>query len=264
MSKLINKVDDRIEYINSMTAEEIEEAKNFLIHLQQQVTAFEHALELQYKKNSIEYRYKIGEFLNEQITSNNISSKERIYIWNEIKYLTDSNIETAEDRGKGREFYEYCYRIFGFGKEIAQSLTWSQWVDILDRSAALKDERFIKWYVSKGKISTENLRLLLLILNVYLEKRDMSVFNDTEAFNKYDYLYEIVLQWNLLFNKYFDGKKEKLTRAREKNFTKYKKKFINETILKSKFKAKEELANICEEVFRKHFVDIDNSLNFKK
>ena len=94
---------------------------------------------------------KIGEFLNKQIQENNISSKERIYVWNEIRDLTESDIEVAKDRGKRREFYEYCYRIYQFGENLAHSFTWSQWVDILDRSAALKDERFVYWLSRTNK-----------------------------------------------------------------------------------------------------------------
>ncbi len=265
MSKLINKVDDRIEYINILSAEEIEEARLFLEQLQLDITSFENELSQNVSSSTIEYRYRIGEFLDKQLKENNISSKERIYVWNEIRDLTKSDIEIAQDRGKRRQFYEYCYKIFQFGRELAYSFTWSQWVDILDRSASLKDDRFIKWLSgTSNKINTDNLRLLLLVLTMYLENRDMSVFTDDEVNERYNFLFEIVNQWNILFKKYFDSNKDKLSLARKEKLTKYKKKYISDVIKNSRFSTIEHLPTICEESFKKHFVDIDTSDNFKK
>lgn len=265
MPKLINKVDNRLEYIDILTAEEIEEASKFLEKLQYEITQFEIELSKSISSSTIEYRYKIGEFLDKQIRDNNISSKERIYVWNEIRDLTKSDLEIAKDRGKHREFYEYCYRIYQFGEDLARSFTWSQWVDILDRSAALKDERFISWLSKTDKrINTESLRMLLLILTMYLEKRDLSVFDDDEVIGRFDFLFTIVEEWNELFKKYFDSKKSKLSDARREKFTKYKKKYISEVLDNSKFATVSELPHICEDAFKKHFVEIDTSGNFKK
>ncbi|MDY4819376.1 MAG: hypothetical protein SO206_03865 [Bacilli bacterium] len=265
MSKLINKVDNRLEYIDILTAEEIEEARQFLEKLQYEVNQFEQQLSKTLSSSTIEYRYKIGEFLDKQIRENNISSKERIYVWNEIRDLTESDIKVAIDRGKRREFYEYCYRIYQFGEELAYAFTWSQWVDILDRSAALKDERFVTWLSkTEYKINTDNLRMLLLILTMYLEKRDLSVFDDDEVQIKFDFLFTIVIQWNDLFKKYFSSKKSNLSDARREKFTKYKKKYISDVLTNSKFATIEMLPSICEDAFKKYFVDIDTSGNFKK
>ena len=93
MSKLINKVDNRLEYIDILTAEEIEEARQFLEKLQYEVNQFERELSKTMSSSTIAYRYKIGEFLDKQIRENNISSKERIYVWNEIRDLTESDID---------------------------------------------------------------------------------------------------------------------------------------------------------------------------
>ena len=112
MPKLIRKTNNRIEYINILTAEEISEAKHFLEKLQNDIKTFERNLNEILSPTTIEYRYKIGEFLDKQIKENNISSKERRYVWNEIRDFTETDIETAKDRGTRREFYEYCYRIF--------------------------------------------------------------------------------------------------------------------------------------------------------
>lgn len=265
MSKLINKVDNRLEYIDILSAQEIGEARKFLEKLQYEITQFEQELSQKFSSSTIEYRYRIGEFLDKQIRENNIKTKERIYVWNEIRDLTNSDIEIAQDRGKRREFYEYCYRIYQFGEALAYSFTWSQWVDILDRSAALKDERFVSWLSKyKNKVNTENLRMLLLILTLFLENKDLTVFDDEEIFAKYDFLYAIVLNWNDLFKKYFDSKKDNLSEARREKFTKYKKKYISEVLVNSKFATIEELPRICEDAFKNHFVNIDIRVNFKK
>jgi len=265
MSNLINLVNNRLEYINILTPEEMEAAQKFLEKLQINVGKFEKELAKSVSSSTIEYRFKIGEFLDKQIRGNNISTKERAYVWNEIKNLTQSDIEVMNDRGKRREFYEYCYRIFQFGENIAWRFTWSQWVDILDRSAALHDERFIRWLADrKQRITTENLRMLLLILNLFIEKKDLSVFTNEEICQQFDFLYKIVEQWNALFLKYFNSKKENLTDARYEKFTKYKKKFISDVLNKSKFARESEMELICEDSFRKNFVDIDQSANFQK
>lgn len=265
MSKLINLVNNRLEYIDILTPGEMEVAQKFLEQLQLNVHEFEKELIKSVSSSTIEYRFKIGEFLDKQIRENNISTKERIYVWNEIKNLTQSDIEVAKDRGKRREFYEYCYRIFQFGETTACSITWSQWVDVLDRSAALHDERFINWLANKKhRISTDNLRMLLLVLNLFVAKKDLSVFNDQEVWHQFDFLYKIVEQWNALFLRYFKSKKENLTDARNEKFTKYKKKYISDVLNKSKFARESEIELICEDSFRKNFVDIDQSANFQK
>lgn len=265
MPKLEYKKGDAIEYKDALSTKEIEEADAFLKHLKKVMFDFEATLSLSLKPSSIEYRYKIGEFLNAQLSENNISPKERQYVWQEIKTLVNSNVVTSEDRGKNREFYEYCYLIYNFGYETAKCFTWSQWVDILDRSAATKDCRFIYWLKIKSQsISTNNLRMILLILNSYLEYYDTSVFNDDEVQKKYDFLYKIVEEWNRLLHIYFDKNDKRLSRARSRNLTKYKRKYVNDVLMDSKFAKIDDLSVICERAFKKNFVDIDTSYRFKK
>lgn len=263
MSKLTIKRNGQIEYINVMTHSEIEEAKKFLNELQLSIDIFQEDLKKEVAPSNIKYRYLIGRFLTDQIIKNNITKRERTYVWQEIQSLTSSDIITKKDRGGKRGFYEYCYLIAQFDEQIALSFTWSNWVDILDRSAATRDNRFVLW-LAKDKKKIKYLRDLLVAINSYMGKMDTEVFDDQEIEGIYNKLYVICDQFNKLFHKYFEGKREKLTDARRKNLKKYKKKYIDDTLLEGKFLSSLELNPLCEKVFKKYFVDIDTSGNFKK
>jgi len=266
MSKIIGKTKEGSKvYLDAMSPQEIREADEFLESLQKDIKAFEVELCEKYSPSSLEYKYYIGEFLANQIKSKGITSFERLYVFEEIKNWVQTDIETNKDRGNKRLFYDYCYRLYCFGYDIVFSFTWRQWSELLDRSVTTKDARLLTWLKEKIKVMREDdFRKFLLVLNEYLKNRDTSVFEDDELYKKYELLYEIVVQWNALLKKYFKGKTENFSKARKNNVTKYKRKYVSQTISESKFKTIEQMPELCEKIFVSLFVDIDTSANFKK
>lgn len=266
MSKIIRETESGSKYyLDAMTPQEIREADEFLEELQKDIHIFEKELASKYETNSLEYKFYIGKFLSEKVVSKGIASFERLYAFEEIKKWVQTDIETNKDRSNKRQFYDYCYRLYCFGEDIVFSFTWRQWSELLDRSIITKDTRVLQWLKEKVKtIKEEDFRMFLLVLNEYLKTRDTNVFENDELFDKYNLLYEIVVQWNALLKKYFNGKTENFTKARRANVTKFKKKYVSQSIADSKFKRVDDMKEICEKNFRNLFVDIDTSGNFKK
>ncbi len=266
MSKIIGKSKDGSKiYLDAMNPQEIREANEFLEFLQRDIKAFEVELCKKYLPSSLEYKYYIGEFLANQIKSKGITSFERLYVFEEIKNWIQTDIETNKDRGNRRLFYDYCYRLYCFEYDIVFSFTWRQWSEFLDRSVTTKDVRLLYWIKEKIQdMREDDFRMFLLVINEYLKNRDTSVFEDEELFKKYGLLYETVVQWNVLLKKYFKGKTENFTKARKNNVTKYKRKYVSQSISESKFKTTEQMPQLCEKIFVSLFVDIDTSGNFEK
>lgn len=266
MSKIIGKTKEGSKvYLGAMTPQEIQEADDFLESLQKDVKRFETSLCAKYSPASLEYKYYIGEFLFNQIQLKGISSFERLYVFEEIKHWVQTDIETNKDRGNKRLFYDYCYRLYCFGFDIVFSFNWRQWSELLDRSVTTKDIRVLDWLKENVReMKEDDFRMFLMVLNEYLKNRDTSVFSDEELFKKYDLLFEVVVQWNILLKKYFKGKTDNFSKARKNNVTKYKKKYVAQSIAESKFKTIHQAPFICESVFKTLFVDIDTSGNFKK
>ncbi len=252
-------------YLDAMTPQEIREADEFLEKLQKDVRVFEKELMGKYSPSSLEYKYYIGEYLSNKIVENGITSFERLYVFEEIKNWIETAIETGKDRGGKRQFYDYCYRLYTFGEELVFSFTWRQWSEFLDRSVTTKDIRLLYWLKDRIKnIREDDFRMFLLVLNEYLKTHDTSVFDDEELNIKYEFLLDVVYNWNNLLKEYFGGKTDNFSKARRENVTKYKKKYVSQVIKKARFKRKEELVEICKKIFVELFVDIDTSSNFKK
>ena len=252
-------------YLDAMTPQEIREADEFLDKLQKDIRVFEKELVDKYSPSSLEYKFYIGKFLSDKIAENNITSFERLYVFEEIKNWVETSIETSKDRGKKRQFYDYCYRLFSFGEELVFSFTWRQWSEFLDRSITTKDIRLLYWLKNRIKtIKEDDFRMFLLVMNEYLKTHDTSVFEDEELFLKYEFLFEVVYCWNDLLKQYFGGKTDNFSKARRENVTKYKRKYVCQVIKNSKFRNKNDLQTICRNTFVSLFVDVDMSGNFKK
>lgn len=264
MSKIISKTKDGYNlYLEALTPQEINEAKEFLNILKREIAVFEKELAAKCNANSLEYKYLIGEFLDNKIMSQGITQHERRYVWEEIKNFVDTSIETTKDRGKKREFYDYCYRLYKFGKDLVFSFTWRQWSEFLDRSVTTKDIRLLYW-LRENKLKEEDFRMFMVVINEYMKNHDTSVFEDDELFHKYKFLLQIVIQYNLLLNDFFDGDVKNLSKARREKLTKYKKKYITSVLAASKFKKVEDMPEICKENFISLFVDVNLNNNLRK
>lgn len=231
MSKIINTSEDNYKVYNGLLSQkEIEEAENLLSHLLERIPIIEDNLKIQYN-DTLDYKYYMGKELSHFIDTEKIPDRERIYFWNEIDTFVSKN--HPKNRSEKRNFYEYCYLIYTFGFDIAHSLTWRQWNDILDRKKIRADNRIFFWINQKksNKRLSRYWRDFVITLNMYIEKKDTSVFTDEELFAIYDSLLNIAEQYNVLYNLYFNKNKVKLTSARHKNPLKYKKMFINESIV---------------------------------
>lgn len=249
-------------YLGALSPQEIKEADEFLLCLQKDISTFEIELKNACSPSSLEYKYKIGEFLSNKIMSRGINNCERRYVWQEIGNWVETTIETSKDRGAKRQFYDYCFRLYSFGETLVFSFTWRQWSEFLDRSITTKDVRLLWWLKEKiGDMKEDDFRMFLFIMNEYLKNRDTTIFEQDELYAKYEYLFKIVKNWNLLLKEYFDGKIQNLSKARKNNPTKYKKKYVVNVLEKTRFN-NQNIDLICRDVFQEVFVDVDTSGNF--
>ena len=261
MSKITIKNSSGVkEYLDVLTQKEIDEANRFLERLQSDIENFEVILENDFVPNTLQYKYEIGKFLFNKLEEEKISDKERPYVWDEIKNWVSTDIKTTKDRSSQRQFYEYCYRLYEYEKDIVFSFNWRQWSEFLDRSVTLKDKRILYWLKDKiNELNGDEFRLYLQILTEYTKKYDTTIFTQDELHQKYDLLLSIVHEWTRLMRMYFNNSKTQLTKARREKFGKYKKKYVENVIKQLKFKNKEDVVNLCTNEFTKLFVEVSNN-----
>jgi hypothetical protein len=224
MSYIIRKNTSGNKLYEGFSQENIQKAEELLNQLITELNSFQTKLENSENLSSIDRRYRIGRFLDSFLNRKKINQFERLFLWDEIKNFTNSELQQTKDRSDKQGFYEYCYRLAQYNEIIVFKFTWRQWSELLDRSVILKDDRLLLW-LSNNITDDDDFRLFLLIINHYLKKFDTTVFRTNELFYKYDQIFEIVKSWNYLLNKYFDYKEKKNLRKKLNLFNKNKKQF---------------------------------------
>ena len=100
-----------------------------------------------------------------------------------------------------RSFYEQCFVLSQYDKEVVEKLSWRQWQDILDRVSNREDERIFEWIRNKTeKIREDDWREFEKALHLFLKSKDTSVFSDIEVFDIYNSLYSMSVYWRIAFS----------------------------------------------------------------
>lgn len=171
------------------------------------------------------YKYFLGKRLGELLVEYEVSEKERLYFWNEIKNFAEDKERKRDDGGdsKTRKFYEQCFQLSRLDQKIVEKLSWRQWQDLLDRTANREDERLFDWIgVHEPKIKETEWRTFEKALNLFLKNKDTSVFSEQELFDIYEM---ILLMGQAWISKFSSFEKEHPKSAKIKTKSKWEKKF---------------------------------------
>ncbi len=263
MSHIIRKSSTGSKQYEGLSEDSKKKSEELLAYIIKVIDEYQTQLEEEETQSSIVYRYKIGKMLRKLVDDSNTNPYERLFLWDEIRHFTNSNLQSTKDRSAKRGFYEYCYRLSSFSEEIAFKFSWRQWCEILDRSLIAKDSRLIDWLaINIDALREEDFRIFLLIINDYLKKTDTTIFSNEELHERYDSIFKIAESWRVFYKKYFDCRRYNLTRARKKSFSKYRKKYCQECLIELKHNYMIPNIHNWESIFRTIFVDVDKSINF--
>jgi hypothetical protein len=196
--------DGRINYkSNSPLTEELQEkAKNLDAYLQHRIPEiikelrYEGLLKSQGKiqrsdEGSVNLWYSLGVKLRRICEDAEIRGKrERRWMWQALENVYPTELIRRASRGKGRNHFEYCYRLSQFPIEFVKQIHWSEWVYFFDSKTVREEERIGDWLlltVSKGtKISRVAFRQFVQILNKKVRRIDTSELSKEDLFQIYD------------------------------------------------------------------------------
>lgn len=115
--------------------------------------------------------------------------RQRRWLWEAIQNLhATARIKRAERR-RGRNHFEYCYRLAGFPKAIASKLNWGEWVYFFDSLTIREEPRADEWVARKAQgpnIGRRLFRRFTQNLNRRINKLDTTVLESSELFRIYD------------------------------------------------------------------------------
>lgn len=193
--------EGRLVYDGLLSSQEKATIDEILNALKEEIPQIESDLESVYGK-SVLYKYNLGIFLGGLLNKYEISIAERRRFWDEIKtFATKENRKRDEGKNAAtRSFYEQCFVLSQYDKEVVEKLSWRQWQDILDRVSNREDERIFEWIRNKTeKIREDDWREFEKALHLFLKSKDTSVFSDIELFDIYNSLYSMSVYWRIAF-----------------------------------------------------------------
>ena len=211
-------------YKGFMSSSETRKADLLLGFLQDEIPKLGKTLSEKYG-DGVLYKYYLGKRLGELLDEYEITEKERVYFWEEIKNFAAEKERKRSDGGtaKTRKFYEQCYRLSELDKSVVEKLSWRQWQDLLDRTTNREDSRIYDWIGKREqKIKEEEWRGFEKALNLFLQKKDTSIFESEELYNIYDMLLLMAQIW-LRELKSFN--KDKPNSAKNKSKAKWEKRY---------------------------------------
>ena len=217
-------VDGRLVYDGLLSSQEKATIDEILNALQKEIPQIESELEKVYGK-SVLYKYNLGIVLSGLLKKYEISIAERRKFWDEIKtFATKENRKRCEGKkAVTRSFYEQCFVLSQYDKEVVEKLSWRQWQDILDRVSNREDERIFEWIKNKSeKIREDDWREFEKALNLFLKSKDTSVFSDSELFDIYNSIYLMSVYWRIAFLQFSkDFPKSAKIKSKSKRSKKY-------------------------------------------
>ena len=191
-------------YKGFLSSEQTKKADLLLGFLQDEIPKIGQELSAAYG-DSVLYKYYLGKRLGELLDEYDVTEKERVYFWNEIKNFAADKERKRADGGdsKTRKFYEQCYRLSLIDQRIVEKLSWRQWQDLLDRTTNRQDDRIYDWIGSHDtKIKEADWRGFEKALNLFLKNKDTSVFDRQELFDVYEMLLCMANCWRTDFEQF--------------------------------------------------------------
>jgi len=146
--------------------------------------------------NSITY-WEVGNALRD-ITSNRdlFNEVELPLLWQNVKMYISKEL-LYKERGPYREHLFYCYRLAGYPRELADKMSWGEWVTIFDSTGINQELRFDEWFKIKlsqqsTRLSRKWIRTFAPCVNVMLGNIHTPDLSNNELFNCYEAAWQIV------------------------------------------------------------------------
>jgi hypothetical protein len=207
--KYNEKGDAEIKSLNGVGIPPEERNKAFSLDalIKKEITALvkrlkkDNALPKARERGKVDAYWEFGSVLrNIFLNSGLIKPSEKSLYYESVKYHTGLLAKSllAEDRSNARNHLEYCYRLSGYQKEIANELQWSEWVFLLDSSSINKEIRFDDWFRNiikqhKEILNRESLRAFAKVLNSLIKDIETSDWNNEQLLNCYNGAWKILL-----------------------------------------------------------------------
>jgi len=147
-------------------------------------------------KNKAEVYWEFGKLIRDIYFKSGLvePSEKNLFLLN--VYIHAPSGLLAKDRGPNRRHIEYCFRLAGYPKKLAEKMKWSEWVYLFDSPSIKKELRFDKWNELKiikepENINRKNIRLFAKSINSILKDMDASELSDDGLNNCYDAAWEL-------------------------------------------------------------------------
>ena len=258
--KIITKKGNETHYLNSQSAQDIDDANQLLERVKSAVLKL--SSEGQDTK-SLKFRYKLGLFLKEMLEKESITSSLRKKFWSEVHEFTSAEallgLPGGQSSKSGRHpFLEYCFLLADqFDKKTVFSLSWGTWNRIFDCPLILNDKRIIDWIIqNKKSIRIEELRFFLGITSKFLRKCDSTFLNDSELNEKCLLFLTISKRWFVGLELHFDGNLKNASEARRNQKAKYRGKYSDACLERTLFVESDEWQDICDDVFKDIYINL--------
>lgn len=263
--KLIRSTKEGKVYVGSSTLQDVERAEALKQGLGESLKEFVSETSPSEMK-TLEFRYKIGDYLKKTMAEANIPTVMRKDLWSEIDEIADPGHlitkpagKSSSNQGNSRHpFFETCYLIATyFDEKTALKFTWHQYNDLFGRPIVFQYPVLFGWFAENvHDLTGHELREVLKIATAFGKTHDFDCFEKEELYEKMDLFLEIERQWWNGLDKYFKGEEKNMSEARRKQKTKYKGKYIEECLDSTRFKKRTEWAEVCDASFYNTYVDV--------
>lgn len=231
-------------YKGLLSAEERQAADKLLNELIEFIPPIEKGLQEKYG-DSIDYKYFLGKELGKLLDEKNISGRERIYFWQEIRSFASEG-ENAKDRSEKRMLYEQCFILSQLDKETVEKLSWRQWQDLLDRPKNRADERIFDWIKKNpDKIRQDDWREFEKVLHNYLKTHDTSFFEEDELYVLFDQIMIIVSVWREEFKAFLKTLPKEKVKYKESHMKYYRDRYYKKCLAEKRNFTIENIRDLC-------------------
>ena len=158
------------------------------------------------REGSAETYWEVGRALREIADNSGLLNKAELPLfWQNAKIYIPAELRYKE-RGPYREHLWYCYRLGSYPRELAEKMSWGEWVTIFDSTGINQELRFDEWFKTKlsqqqERVGRNWIRLCAPCVNTMLGSIYTNDLADRELFFCYEAAWRVVGEWHALKEK---------------------------------------------------------------
>lgn len=141
--------------------------------------------------------WEVGRALHDVADDSGLLDKAELPLFWQNAKMYIPEVLRYRDRGPYREHLWYCYRLASYPPELANKMSWGEWVTIFDSTGINQEARFDEWFKAKLSQLQERLvrnwiRMFAPCVNTMLGNIYTHDLAETELFSCYDATWQIV------------------------------------------------------------------------